>query len=376
MEQKPSPPPPPRSDEEEDGLMGCGMGGTGDIAGGDLDLMEEFLLATPGLDLSEFWHPGAASPFSPLFDIGSSVTTLTTPAPAAGEDDRDEAEMPSRGGGGLEVSPAHRGWTFQTAPQEVAVEPTVKERLRRALERIASQSQSQAQRGDGELLVQVWVPTRIGDRQVLTTCGQPFWLDRRNQRLANYRTVSMKYQFSADESARADLGLPGRVFVGRVPEWTPDVRYFSTEEYPRVQHAQYFDIRGSVALPVFEPRSRACLGVVELVMTTQKVNYSAEIENICNALKVDLRNTAPFDSPKPKKMPMLCRPPCYALNVFDEMSLGKDVITAGHTNPQSNQSFHFSYLGVILVLIKLHFVENCRKLISGALMFQVILVPR
>uniref|UniRef100_A0A0E0NP89 RWP-RK domain-containing protein n=2 Tax=Oryza TaxID=4527 RepID=A0A0E0NP89_ORYRU len=301
MEQKPSPPPPPRSDEEEDGLMGCGMGGTGDIAGGDLDLMEEFLLATPGLDLSEFWHPGAASPFSPLFDIGSSVTTLTTPAPAAGEDDRDEAEMPSRGGGGLEVSPAHRGWTFQTAPQEVAVEPTVKERLRRALERIASQSQSQAQRGDGELLVQVWVPTRIGDRQVLTTCGQPFWLDRRNQRLASYRTVSMKYQFSADESARADLGLPGRVFVGRVPEWTPDVRYFSTEEYPRVQHAQYFDIRGSVALPVFEPRSRACLGVVELVMTTQKVNYSAEIENICNALKeVDLRSSDVSSDPRSK----------------------------------------------------------------------------
>ncbi|KAF0912264.1 hypothetical protein E2562_013948 [Oryza meyeriana var. granulata] len=291
MEQKPPP-------SEEDGLLGCGMSGTGDIAAGDLDLMDEFLLATPGLDLSEFWHPGAspgASPFSPLFDIGSSVTTLTPPAPA-GEDGRDEAEMPSRGG--LEVSPTHRGWTLQ-APQEAAAEPTVKKRLRRALERIASQSQ--AQRGDGELLAQVWVPTRIGDRQVLTTCGQPFWLDRRNQRLASYRSVSMKYQFSADESARADLGLPGRVFVGRVPEWTPDVRYFSTEEYPRVQHAQHFDIRGSIALPVFEQRSRACLGVVELVMTTQKINFSAEIENICNALKeVDLRSSDVTSDPRSK----------------------------------------------------------------------------
>ncbi|XP_040377659.1 protein NLP1 [Oryza brachyantha] len=294
MEQRPPP-------SEDDGLLGCGMSGTGDIAAGDLDLMEEFLLATPGLDLSEFWHPGAspgASPFSPLFDLGSSVTALTPPPAPVGDDDRDEeAEVPSRGG--LEVSPTHRGWVLQ-APQEAAAEPTVKERLRRALERIASQSQ--AQRGDGgELLVQVWVPTRIGDRQVLTTCGQPFWLDRRNHRLASYRSVSMKYQFSADESSRADLGLPGRVFVGRVPEWTPDVRYFSNEEYPRVQHAQYFDIRGSIALPVFEPRSRACLGVVELVMTTQKINYSTEIENICSALKeVDLRSSDVSSDPRSK----------------------------------------------------------------------------
>lgn len=263
---------------DEDGLLGCGISMAGDMAGGDLDLMEEFLLAAPVFDFSEFLNPGAGA--SLLFDIGSSVTTATPPAPA-GEDDRDEAERPGR----LEASPARRAWLFQ--PPQEAAELTVKERLRRALELIASRSQSQSQRRLGELLVQVWVPTLIGDRQVLTTCGQPFWLDHRNDRLASYRSVSTKYQFSADESARAELGLPGRVFVGRVPEWTPDVRYFSTEEYPRVRHAQHFDIRGSVALPVFERRSRACLGVVELVMTTQKINYNAEIENICSALKVD-----------------------------------------------------------------------------------------
>jgi hypothetical protein len=39
----------------------------------------------------------------------------------------------------------------------VAVEQTVKEQLQRVLERITLQSQ--AQHGDGELLVQVWVPT-------------------------------------------------------------------------------------------------------------------------------------------------------------------------------------------------------------------------
>ncbi|KAM0919766.1 hypothetical protein ACQ4PT_007931 [Festuca glaucescens] len=259
--------PPPRSDQG--GYRGCGMSTRGDMVVSDeLDLMEEFLLASPGFDYPEFLHPGAAetpvgaTPFSPLFDVGSCITTATLPAPD------DEAGRPST-------------WLFQPQQGHTA---GVKERLQRALQGIAQRWQAQRGAG-GELLVQAWVPTRIGDRQMLTTCGQPFWLDRPSGRLESYRSVSMKYQFSADEFARDGLGLPGRVFVSRVPEWTPDVRYFTDQEYPRVRHAQYFDIRGSVAMPVFERRSGTCLGVVELVMTTQKINYNAEIENICNALQ-------------------------------------------------------------------------------------------
>ncbi|KAF8780499.1 hypothetical protein HU200_001624 [Digitaria exilis] len=317
----------PAAQKEENGLLGYGV--MGDVAVGDLDLMEELFMAAPGFDFSDFSQPGGpgASPgacFSPLFDICSTTTTATPPAPGGDDDpaERERVDRPESAAVAMATTPPRRGWLFQPRQE---VEATVKERLRRALERIASLSQTQT----GELLAQVWVPTVIGDRQVLTTCGQPFWLDSRNERLASFRSVSMKYQFSADESSRADLGLPGRVFVGRVPEWTPDVRYFSTEEYPRVHHAQFFDIRGSVALPIFEPRSRACLGVVELVMTTQKVNYNAEIENICSALKVELahfRSSSSFSSPKVQSHPRLVfRLCCYALNLFDEMPLGKDV---------------------------------------------------
>jgi hypothetical protein len=263
---------------EEDGFLGCGTR-MEEVVAGDMDLMEELFLAAPGFDFSDFSNPGAA--FSPLFDICSTTTTATPPPAQAGEDEKDSPEK-------VDASPPLRPWLFQ--PRQKEVEATVKERLRRALERIASLSQSQP----GELLAQVWVPMAIGDRQVLTTCGQPFWLDRRNQRLASYRTVSMKYQFSANESSRAQLGLPGRVFVGRVPEWMPDVRHFSTKEYPRVHHAQQLDIRGCAALPIFEPRTRACLGVLELVMTTQNINYIAEIQNICSALKVDCPFLLPF----------------------------------------------------------------------------------
>lgn len=330
---------------DDDGLLSCDV--MEDVAVGDLDLMEELFMAAPGFDFSDFSlpGPGGASPgacFSPLFDICSTTTTATPPPALAGDDDGDHQ---------VAVPPPRRGWVFQPRQE---VDATVKERLRRALERIASLSQTQP----GELLAQVWVPTVIGDRQVLTTCGQPFWLDRRNERLANYRTVSMKYQFSADETARTDLGMPGRVFVGRVPEWTPDVRYFSTEEYPRVRHAQYFDIRGSVALPIFEPRSRACLGVVELVMTTEKVNYNAEIQNICSALKVDC--TFPprrlhFDPPSATALQAaIC---LYALNLFDEMPFGKDVLTTGHANPRSNQSFHLHLFVDVLVSLRSNFLK-------------------
>ncbi|KAM0835985.1 hypothetical protein ACQ4PT_062597 [Festuca glaucescens] len=268
--------PPPRSDEA--GYRGCTRGDM--VVGDELDLMEKFLLASPGFDYPEFLPPESpvgATPFSPLFDVGSCITTAALPA------QDDDA---GRTGG---------AWLFQ--PQQ-----GVKERLQRALQGIAQRWQAQRGAG-GELLVQAWVPTRIGDRQMLTTCGQPFWLDRPSGRLESYRSVSMKYQFSADEFASDGLGLPGRVFVGRVPEWTPDVRYFTDQEYPRVRHAQYFDIRGSVAMPVFERRSGTCLGVVELVMTTQKINYNAEIENICNALQVHSEFSqalvvAPFDSSK------------------------------------------------------------------------------
>lgn len=157
---------------------------------------------------------------------------------------------------------------------------TIRDRLSYALKYIM-----ESQPGD-ELLVQIWVPTTIGDQKVLTTIGQPYTLDSSSSRLVKYRSVSKDYYFSADEGSEQALGLPGRVFVGRMPEWTPDVRLFREFEYPRVGHARSYDIKGSVALPIFARGNRNCLGVIELVTTARKINYGSEIESICNALQV------------------------------------------------------------------------------------------
>ncbi|KAK1273376.1 Protein NLP4 [Acorus gramineus] len=177
-----------------------------------------------------------------------------------------------------------RWWTQSRLDSGPSI--SVKERLVQALRYIKESNR------DSDVLVQLWMPISRGGRHVLTTHGQPFSLNPCCERLVNYRTVSVGYHFSAEEGSDEALGLPGRVFVGKVPEWTPDVQYFSSYEYPRVNHAQMYDVRGTLALPFFEGGSKSCLGVVEVVMTTQKINYRDDLENICNALQaVNLRSS-------------------------------------------------------------------------------------
>ncbi|KAG1335005.1 Protein NLP3 [Cocos nucifera] len=148
------------------------------------------------------------------------------------------------------------------------------------------------------LLVQVWAPVKNGNRYVLTTSGQPFVLDPHSVGLLHYRTVSVTYMFSVDGDQDGDLGLPGRVFRQKVPEWTPDVQYYSTKEYPRLNHALHDNVRGTLALPVFEPYNQSCIGVVELIMTSQKINYAGEVDKVCKALKaVNLKSSEILDHP-------------------------------------------------------------------------------
>ncbi|VVA92002.1 unnamed protein product [Arabis nemorensis] len=164
---------------------------------------------------------------------------------------------------------------------------SVTERLVQAVEHIKDYT---TERGS---LIQLWVPVNRGGKRVLTTKEQPFSHDPLCQRLANYREISVNYHFSAEQDdSKALAGLPGRVFLGKLPEWTPDVRFFKSEEYPRVQHAQDCDVRGTLAIPVFEQGSKICLGVIEVVMTTEMVKLRPELESICRALQeVDLRST-------------------------------------------------------------------------------------
>ncbi|KAG8045484.1 hypothetical protein GUJ93_ZPchr0008g11524 [Zizania palustris] len=141
---------------------------------------------------------------------------------------------------------------------------------------------------DQHLLVQVWAPVKSGQRYVLTTSGQPFVLDQQSIGLLQYRAVSMMYVFSVDGDNAGELGLPGRVYKQKVPEWTPNVQYYSNTEYPRLNHAISYNVHGTVALPVFDPSVQSCIAVVELIMTSKKINYASEVDKVCKALEVIL----------------------------------------------------------------------------------------
>lgn len=155
---------------------------------------------------------------------------------------------------------------------------SVTDRLIRAISYIKDSTK------DRDVLIQIWGPRDLNGRRVLTTIDQPYIVDSSSTSLANYRSISLNFQFPADQNSDMVEGMPGRVFLGKVPEWTPDVRFFRIDEYARVGYAQTFNVRGTLALPVFDRGSQACLGVIEVVTTAPTVK--AELDSVCKALQV------------------------------------------------------------------------------------------
>ncbi|XWS61582.1 hypothetical protein CRYUN_Cryun07bG0137900 [Craigia yunnanensis] len=167
----------------------------------------------------------------------------------------------------------------------------IKERMTQALRNFKESTEH-------HVLAQVWAPVKNGGQYVLTTLGQPFVLDPHSNGLNQYRTVSLMYMFSVDGESDGQLGLPGRVFWQKLLEWTPNVQYYSSREYSRLDHALHYNVQGSLALPVFEPSRQSCVGVLELVMTSQKINYAPEVDKVCKALEaVNLKSSEILDHP-------------------------------------------------------------------------------
>ena len=155
----------------------------------------------------------------------------------------------------------------------------IKERITQALRHFKESTER-------HVLAQFWAPVKNGDQCLLTTSGQPFVLDSNSNSLHQNRMISPTYLFSVDGESDGALGLPARVFRHKLPEWTPNVHYYPSREYPRLEHALHYNVRGTLALPVFEPSGQSCVGVLELVMTSQKINYAPELDKICKSLGV------------------------------------------------------------------------------------------
>jgi hypothetical protein len=158
--------------------------------GVDLDLLEQLLSDDNGwLEVvSRSPNSVAFPPLSAFFSADATATTVTTAATAA-----------------------NASWWIQTGG---ASPSSVEEQFSQAMSYIRDMQ------SDGDVLVQLWVPVNHDDgKLVLTTSEQPFTLDHRSDSLLRFREVSTKYQFSADVKSGDSPGLPGRVFISRLPEW-------------------------------------------------------------------------------------------------------------------------------------------------------------
>ncbi|XP_011047733.1 PREDICTED: protein NLP8-like [Populus euphratica] len=222
-------------------------------------------------------------------------------------DSIDADDLGAKHGNGVGQQNHFPNTTYYIMSQPVG--PSLDERMLRAL------SLLKVSYGGG-ILAQVWVPIRSADQYILSTSEQPYLLD---QMLAGFREVSRTFTFSAEVKPGVPLGLPGRVFISKVPEWTSNVRYYRKAEYLRAKHAVDHEVRGSFALPIFDPDEMSCCAVLELVTVKEKPDFDSEMENVCDALEaVNLRSTPP-----PRLLPQ-----CLSSNKRAALSEIADVLRA------------------------------------------------
>ncbi|KAJ9148065.1 hypothetical protein P3X46_030160 [Hevea brasiliensis] len=217
----------------------------------------------------------------------------------------------------------------------------IKERMTQALRNFKESTEQ-------HVLAQIWAPAKNGARFVLTTSGQPFVIDPRSNGLHQYRMVSLMYMFSVGGEFEGELGLPGRVFQQKLPEWTPNVQYCSSKEYLRRDHALNYNVQGTLALPVFEPSEKSCVGVLELIMTSQKINHGPEVDKVCKALEaVNFKSSKVLDHPSAQILTVVCETHKLALAQTWVPCMHRGVLAFGGGLKKSCTSFDGSCNGQV-----------------------------
>ncbi|KAH6830677.1 hypothetical protein C2S53_010108 [Perilla frutescens var. hirtella] len=133
-------------------------------------------------------------------------------------------------------------------------------------------------------LVQFWSPTiSRHQHQFLDSSDLPFALSRLRKGVSSFRKHCSNYRYNLQGDR---CGPPGRVFRGRFPEFCPDIRYYTDEEFELKELAMAAGFRGYLCLPVYEPDWHFCIGVLE-VFTIMDGSYcfGDVIERVSASLK-------------------------------------------------------------------------------------------
>lgn len=252
---------------------------------------------TAGVDAAaSAWDMDCAAPVRPqdglAFEAQAVLPAMSPPVHFPGEDLLDclasppfrnvkQEVMEEEENNKLSMPHGHVQQAWSVWQNSASAAFSLQERIMEALKLIA--------RSRRDVLVQVWMPVMVDNQLRLTTEGQPYVLEQESEEetgLCEYRADSVKYQFVAEEGCPGSLGLPGRVFVRKTAEWSPDVRYYKKQEFMRGNDAEHCNVRGTLAVPVFELSTRKCVAVLELCMIGEKVQYNPEINVISRALQV------------------------------------------------------------------------------------------
>ncbi|XP_047946792.1 protein NLP6-like isoform X2 [Salvia hispanica] len=184
-------------------------------------------------------------------------------------------------------------------------------------------------------LVQFWSPTISQDQQeLLHSSDLPFALRGLRKGICLFRKRCSDHRYNV----RGDrCGPPGRVFRRRFPEFCPDLRCYSEEEFELKDLAMAAGIRGYLCLPVFEPDWNFCIGVVEILTIMDGSFYFANvIDKVSASLKeVGLRCSDafwPFDTNQLTYNQLENGPGQYKLAV-DEIQNVLDVLCKAYKLP-------------------------------------------
>ncbi|KAL4420427.1 hypothetical protein ABPG75_010083 [Micractinium tetrahymenae] len=141
------------------------------------------------------------------------------------------------------------------------------------------------------LLCQAWMPDVVEDNQiVLKTKNMPFCVAGMGDLLALFRCISCRFAFGTNVAKPATLGAPGRVYTSSEPEMCCNVQQYAKGAYLRKAEAEQCQIQSTLLLPLFiSPRRTGCVGVLEVVQTSEDMAFSDVAALLSDALeKCDL----------------------------------------------------------------------------------------
>ncbi|XP_073046420.1 protein NLP6-like [Primulina eburnea] len=180
------------------------------------------------------------------------------------------------------------GWVFWAPERDDQGGRSIREKIRRVLNRLMSSSYSLT------YMVQFWASMEVGGRSILTTSDQPFAVMNCLRKVESwYRKKCTDHHYIVEDGAENEqLGPPGRVFRNGRPESSPDIRNYTVKEFPLRDHAANCGERSYLALPVFDLVHDHYVGVLEIVSD----DYGADIlscgSDICRELEeVEMRTT-------------------------------------------------------------------------------------